>query len=179
MKHSYISSKFKTFIYIIEISHALSWAILLIRQLSSANQIAIDFWQCYIMRRYESNRFEINQTKDFCKLKRPMRLKISLDSLTFSGISQRKRKAQQKNQKWTMKNWNDLWARKLLFLSMISIALVFFDFFLWFEILKWIYLSLIRLNALQCPSIMHGTFFCSKFEMNNVNNRKVDASLLD
>lgn len=40
--------------------------------------------------RYESNRFEINQTKDFCKLKRPMRLKkeikISLDFLTFQAF---------------------------------------------------------------------------------------------
>lgn len=42
--------------------------------------------------RYESNRFEINQTKDFCKLKRPMRLKISLDSLTIWAFHKEKEK---------------------------------------------------------------------------------------
>lgn len=44
------------------------------------------------MMRYESNRFEINQTKDFRKLKRPMRLKISLDSLTFRAFYKEKEK---------------------------------------------------------------------------------------
>lgn len=46
--------------------------------------------------RYASNRFEINQTKDFRKLKRPMRLKkeikISLDFLTFWAFYKQKEK---------------------------------------------------------------------------------------
>lgn len=38
------------------------------------------------------NQIEISQTKDFCKLKRPMRLKISLDSLTFRAFHKEKEK---------------------------------------------------------------------------------------
>lgn len=108
-----------------------------------SSRIAIDFWQCYIMMRYESNQFEISQTKDFCKLKQPMRLKISLDSLTFWSFHKKKIKAQQKFQKWTMKNWYDLWAHKLLFF--LWYQSLFFS--LWFEISKWIYPSLM-LNVL-------------------------------
>lgn len=42
------------------------------------------------------NQIEISQTKDFCKLKRPMRLKkeikISLDFLTFRAFYKQKEK---------------------------------------------------------------------------------------
>lgn len=98
LKHSYISSKF----------HVLFHG----RCIVLCHKIAIDFWQCYIMMRYASNRFEINQTKDFRKLKRPMRLKkeikISLDFLTFRAFYKQKEKHSKsiRNEQWKIKMIN-------------------------------------------------------------------------